>query len=159
MTEFQLRDVVKVSADSSFCGGKIGIVFTVAEDEGVARVGHEDGCASWNDFSHLTLVSRPSQQLVPVTLEDVEGFEIGDSWFTEYTMADKHGGRFPQIATDDSGYRKHYRLVDSELSMEPSVAQCAKALVAVIQIEIDHGDQETERLKSLQGAICNYAEL
>ena len=138
--------------------GDVGVVLrVVGETRAVFFYGQAENMLTRIHVSDLTLVSRPSQgqRLEPVTLDELE---VGDTWFVEYVVTDRHGGGFSQIATGDNGYCKRYRLVDGVPQEPPSVAQCVKALRAVIQVELDESGRAAERLGALRDDILEYEE-
>jgi len=152
MTKFSVGDQIRIKSTE-----EVGLVFSTKQAPSSYRVGLPSGETTWTQEREMELVSRPSQgqRLVPVTLDELE---VGDPWFMEYVVTDRHGGGFSQIATGDNGYCKRYRLVDGVPQEPPSVAQCVKALRAVIQVELDESGRAAERLGALRDDILEYEE-
>ena len=154
MTEFQLNDQVRIH---TLAGRPVGVVFSVKRAPSSYRIGCPDGRTLWADECELTLVSRPSQaqRLEPMT----RGKCVGGVYWFQGRYLDPEAMRPVMIEEDDQTVTP-YRLVDSEEpSMEPSVAQCTRALSDVLQVEIERNDREATRLRALRDDIRNYAEL
>jgi len=138
--------------------GDVGVVLrVVGETRAVFFYGQAENMLTRIHVSDLTLVSRPSQgqRLEPVTLEDIK---VGDTWFGEYTKIQDQRVQLSKFVEDDNGNRKRYRLVPAEPQEPQSVAQCVKALRAVIQVELDESGRAAERLGALRDDILEYEE-